>query len=137
MGGKDLRPVHHQRAADQGAKLCIQPEKVFGDLPGRWETASDQQPVRESYQTVRDGETGLALRGYPQRSEGQRSALHTGGKRKGQRSGCVWVSKVLIDGDVEQLHPEHPEVIDRYLPWSAELSGECRLKYRAKEWQKR
>lgn len=40
--------------------------------------------------------------------EGQRGALHTGGERKGQRSGCAWVSKVLIDGDAKQPSSRTP-----------------------------
>jgi hypothetical protein len=34
-------------------------------------------------------------------------------------------------------HPEHPEVINQYLPWSAELPEECRLKHRDKKCLKR
>ena len=30
-------------------------------------------------------------------------------------------------------HLEHPEVIDRYLPWSSELPEECRLNHRHKK----
>lgn len=67
------------------------------------EAAADQQPVRAPYPAVRDRETGLALCRYTKRSEGQRGTLYTGGERKGQWSGRVWVSKVLIDGDAEHL----------------------------------
>lgn len=87
------------------AKLRIQPERVPRDLHGGWEVATDQQPMLlygSHNQTVRDREAGLALCGYPERRESQRGTLHTGGERKGQQSGRVWVSKVLIGGDAGQ-----------------------------------
>lgn len=45
--------------------------------------------------------------------------------------------KYLLTEMPNNRHPEHPEVIDRYLPWSAELPEECRLKHRSKKCLKR
>lgn len=75
---------------------------------GRLPLTNNLCPVWEPYPTVRDRETCLALCGYPQGSEGQRGTLHTGGERKGQRSGRVWVSKVLIDRDAKQPSSRTP-----------------------------
>ena len=45
--------------------------------------------------------------------------------------------KYLLTEMPNNRHLEHPEVIDRYLPWSAELPEECRLKHRDEECLKR
>ena len=38
--------------------------------------------------------------------------------------------KYLLTEMPNNHHLEHPEIIDRYLPWSAELPEECRLKHK-------
>ena len=45
--------------------------------------------------------------------------------------------KYLLTEMPNNRHLEHPEVIDRYLPWSAELPEECRLKHRDEKCLKR
>lgn len=44
--------------------------------------------------------------------------------------------KYLLAEMPNNRHLEHPEVIDRYLPWSAELPEECRLNHKNKKWFK-
>ena len=41
--------------------------------------------------------------------------------------------KYLLSEMPNNHHLEHPEVIDRYLPWSPELPDECRLKHQKKK----
>ena len=45
--------------------------------------------------------------------------------------------KYLLTEMPNNRHLEHPEAIDRYLPWSAELPEECRSKHRDKKCLKR
>ena len=41
--------------------------------------------------------------------------------------------KYLLTEMPNNHHPEHPEIIDNYLPWSATLPQECRLNYKNKK----
>ena len=41
--------------------------------------------------------------------------------------------KYLLAEMPNNAHPEHPEVIDQYLPWSKELPEECRLEHKHKK----
>lgn len=41
--------------------------------------------------------------------------------------------KHLLTEMPNNRHPEHPEIIDNYLPWSATLPQECRLNYKNKK----
>lgn len=41
--------------------------------------------------------------------------------------------KYLLTEMPNNHHLEHPEIIDRYLPWSPELPDTCRLKIRNKK----
>ena len=41
--------------------------------------------------------------------------------------------KYLLTEMPNNHHPEHPEIIDNYLPWSAKLPQECRLNYKNKK----
>ena len=41
--------------------------------------------------------------------------------------------KYLLTEMPNNRHPEHPEIIDNYLPWSATLPQECRLNYKNKK----
>ncbi|MBO5348167.1 MAG: IS66 family transposase [Lachnospiraceae bacterium] len=41
--------------------------------------------------------------------------------------------KHLLTEMPNNCHPEHPEIIDNYLPWSATLPQECRLNYKNKK----
>lgn len=45
--------------------------------------------------------------------------------------------KYLLMEMPNNAHMEHPEVIDRYLPWSGELPEECRLEHRHKKYFKK
>ena len=45
--------------------------------------------------------------------------------------------KYLLEEMPNNRHLEHPEVIDQYLPWSAELPEICRLKHKNKKCLKR
>ena len=44
--------------------------------------------------------------------------------------------KYLLEEMPNNNHLEHPEVIDRYLPWSEELPKRCRLKIEKKKYFK-
>lgn len=41
--------------------------------------------------------------------------------------------KYLLTEMPNNAHLEHPEVIERYLPWSKELPDECRLEHKHKK----
>ena len=41
--------------------------------------------------------------------------------------------KYLLTEMPNNHHPEHPEIVDNYLPWSATLPQECRLNYKNKK----
>lgn len=80
---------------------------------------------------------GLALCGSPKGAKASAVLYTLVESAKANGLDVYGYIKYLLTEMPNNRHPEHPEVINQYLPWSAELPEECRLKHRDKKCLKR
>ena len=80
------------------------------------------EKLREHCEVLHMDETRAAFFHYAKSRNGDTAAQLL--------SGFHGYLKYLLTKMPNNHHLEHPEIIDRYLPWSAELPEECRLKHK-------
>ena len=101
---RPLRLVHDKRTADESPSVCDKPEGVSGNLSDTLKGAKASAVIYTLVESAKAN--GLDIYEY---------------------------LKYLLAEMPNNGHLEHPEVIDRYLPWSSELPEECRLNHRHKK----